>query len=249
MLNPLDCLFAAKTKSHWYALLSFTLAAALPAAAHTQINRCTDPHSGQVQYTDAKCPQGQTSQQIEAAKTPQEVEQARIANEQRKEQEERLRQAQARENALKTELAEQEKINQMLTKDMQARTNMATSTIDYSHSAACKNAQKAVAQATPDHGRFTRESRQALQAAQDNADRHCMSPEAYAHLVQQRAQQQQPIVVVQPSYYYPYPRPPRPPHTPHLPTPAPAPPHLLPYYPYSDQPSWGINIQLGGSKR
>lgn len=226
----------------------------LSGSASAQVNRCVDPASARVQYTDGACPRGQNSQQIEAAKTPEELEQERIRTTQAIALEEERRQARAREQALQAELAAQERINQRL----EASQQRAMSESDYAQSSACKHARHAVERATPDHGRFTRESRQALETAQDTADRNCLSPQAYANVLAQRASQRPPVVVVQQPYYGAYPPRPRPPF-PHRPPfgyhPSPPPAPLPPYYPYprpdypgAESGSWGIDIQIGGRK-
>lgn len=232
------------------AVLGLGIGLCLLGPANAQVNRCVDPATGRVVYTDGSCTRGQNSQQIEAAKTPEELAQEHLRTTQAIALEEERRQARARELALQAQLAAQERLNQRL----EAAQHPAMREADYAQSSACKQARRAVEKATPDHGRFTRESRQALETAQDTADRNCLSPQAYANVLSQRAAQRPPVVVVQPPYYGPYPPRPRPPF-PHRPPfgahPEPLPPYAT--YPYPNDPnsgtgSWGINIQIGGQK-
>mgnify|MGYP003596957738 CR=1 FL=1 len=53
------------------------LGAWAPLGAQAQVIRCTDAATGKVTYTDGKCASGATEREVEARKTPQEIQQER----------------------------------------------------------------------------------------------------------------------------------------------------------------------------
>lgn len=58
-------------------LLACLCVAWIGTAAQAQVVRCTDPATGKVTYTDGKCAGGTTAREVEARKTPEEIQRER----------------------------------------------------------------------------------------------------------------------------------------------------------------------------
>ena len=58
-------------------LLACLCVAWIGTAAQAQVVRCTDPATGKVTYTDGKCAGGATAREVEARKTPEEIQRER----------------------------------------------------------------------------------------------------------------------------------------------------------------------------
>lgn len=183
-------------------LLAVMLACAAGSGIHAQVNRCVDAATGRVQYTDAACPGGQAAVEIEAAKTPEQLEEERQHTEHAIALQRERQFARQRELELRAQIAAQENLSKTL---LERRPPTAA---DYAGSAACQRARRLVENATVDHGRYTSEDRARLEAAQDQADQACLSPDAYAVLQRQKALQTPPPVVLIPHPVHIYPRPP-----------------------------------------
>lgn len=166
----------------FYAALHAALIAAglgWASGGFAQVLRCTAA-DGKVTYTNSPCPAHTQALEIEAAKTPEEL----AAQRQRDAQAQALRQQrqQARLHALQERRAKAE------IEALQAISQSTRHTEpDYTASAACRAAQRRVQEATPRDGRYSQEDRQALEQAQDAADRACLGPEGYAQVQRQRA--------------------------------------------------------------
>lgn len=159
------------------AAFSLTVCAALCAqVAQAQVNRCTDPRTGKVTYTDGDCGAGAQAREIEARKTPEEI-QAEHA--QAAEALQRLREQQAADAQAESRKAAQ-----------QAREH-ATFRPDYAHSAACAAARRNVEAAQPG-GLGTYEDQQRLQSLQRQMNLDCLGPERAAEI--QATQPQQPAL-------------------------------------------------------
>ncbi|MFT3812508.1 MAG: DUF4124 domain-containing protein [Acidovorax sp.] len=159
------------------AAFSLTVCAALCAqVAQAQVNRCTDPRTGQVTYTDGDCAAGAQAREIEARKTPEQIEAERA---QAAEALQRLREQQAADAEAESRKAAQ-----------QAHERTAPRP-DYAHSAACASARKNVEAAQPS-GLGTYEDQQRLQSLQRQMNLDCLGPERAAEI--QAAQPQQPAL-------------------------------------------------------
>jgi hypothetical protein len=183
---------------------SLTVCAALCAqVAQAQVNRCTDPRTGQVTYTDGDCAAGAQAREIEARKTPEELQAERA---QAAEAQQRLREQQAADAEAESRKAAQ-----------QARERTATRP-DYAHSAACATARKNVEAAQPSGLLGTYEDQQRLQSLQRQMNLDCLGPERAAEI--QATQPQQPALAAPVWGVSRYG------HGPRAPAPAPAPPAI-----------------------
>ncbi|RMX11643.1 DUF4124 domain-containing protein [Vandammella animalimorsus] len=145
----------------WLAAL---LLCSLPASA--QVNRCTAA-DGRIVYTDGQCPAGMQAVQIEAPRSPEEIE---------ADQERALR---AFEREQQRQQARQQTLRlQAETEALQAQAEAARAAAGQQRSAgpspaACRAARQQLERATLDHGRYDREGLQRLHAAQAQVERAC----------------------------------------------------------------------------
>ncbi|MFN7858084.1 MAG: DUF4124 domain-containing protein [Acidovorax sp.] len=146
--------------------------------AHAQVVRCTDPATGKVTYTDGDCPSGAAAREVEARKTPAEIQQERaeaaeaLQRKQQRLQAEAAAQAQSARNAPAPE----------------ARKNP-----DYARSPECARSRRNldVTISAGDAGTYEHNLR--VEAAQRQVDLDCLGPAAYADLERTRAAR--PVVV------------------------------------------------------
>lgn len=189
-------------------LLASTLAA-LPAA-HGQVVRCTDARTGKVTYTDGPCAAGAAAHEVEARKTPEEV------------QQEREQAAQALERKQERLQAETAAADAQARRDAErARAAAAPAAQDYARSPECARSRRNLDVLAADSSRSTYEQQQRLEAAQRQMDLDCLGPQGYAEVEKARALQPR-VVVVPPSrrsplFPEPFPQP----------GPRPAPPRLV----------------------
>lgn len=187
-------------------LIACLCVATLGVSAQAQVVRCTDAKTGKVTYTDGQCASGTTALEVEARKTPEQIQLEReqaaqaLANKQ-----ERL---QAEAAAAQAEAARN---------PPPARTKRASAQ-DYARSQECARSRRNLDIVLGDAGNGTYEQNLRMQAAQRQVDLDCLGPEGYAQVEKARAagaSNAAPPVVVVPPPYYPvrpvHPRPPPPP--------------------------------------
>ncbi len=177
--------------------LAIAACCALPAAA--QVMRCTDPATGKVTYTDGDCRHGEAAREVEARKSPQEIEQER---EQAAEALERKHERQQIEARQRREAQQAE------------RAARPAAGSDPAQSMECQRARKSLQDvlATMGQGMYDEQAR--LDAAQRQADLACLSPAEYARAERSRGYRAPPsqpyygppVVVVPPRPAVPAPR-------------------------------------------
>ena len=181
------------TRTPLHAVLLAAAWLALPAAA--QVTRCTDPATGKVTYTDGGCARGEAAREVEARKTPEELQQER---EQAAEAWERKRERQQHEAAQRRDTERAERA-------------AAPAGNDPARSVACQRARRSLQEVMGTLGRGMYDEQARLDAAQREADLACLSPADFARAERARASRAQapyytpPVVVVPPR---PGPRPP-----------------------------------------
>lgn len=179
-------------------------------AAQAQVVRCTDPATGNVTYTDGKCAGGATAREVEARKTPEEIQREREqASEALALKQKRL---EAENKAAETEA---------LRSAQRDRTPAARSQ-DYARSAECARSRRNLDVVLSSGNSGTYEQTQRAEAAQRQMDLDCLGPEGYAEVEKARAARPTtvqttpaPVVVVVPPRHPVRPTP--------QPTPAPEP--------------------------
>ena len=195
-------------------LLGAALWLATGSNAQAQVNRCTDPATGKVTYTDGDCARGTKAAEIERRKTDEELAQDRAR------EREALR--------AKAERREAELEQRKLEADERAASNAASrrqgkNRPDYANSAACQQSRERYSAASDAAADKTMGSRAQMDAAKRQMELDCMGPEAYSRL---EASRPAPTTVVNDDYYwdrYPHGRPyPPPPVRPQPPQPAPS---------------------------
>lgn len=164
---------------------------AFGAAAQAQVVRCTDARTGKVTYTDGGCASGSATHEVEARKTPQELQQEREQaahalerKQQRLQAEAETEQAQAQRNAERARAA-------------QAAT--APQTPDYARSAECARSRRQLDIVASGLPRTPYEQDARLDAAQRQVDLDCLGPQGYAEVQKARAQQPRVVLVPPPA--------------------------------------------------
>ena len=181
---------------------------ALPLlGAQAQVIRCTDSATGKVTYTDGKCASGATGREVEARKSPQEIQQ------EREEAAEALARKQQRLQAEAMAAEAESRRNAPREHTTPART------IDYARSPECARSRRNldVVLSSATGGGYEQNLR--VEAAQRQVDLDCLGPQGYAEVEKSRPRSNTttPVVVLPPPYY-----PVRPaPVQPQPPTPAP----------------------------
>ena len=165
------------------AALALTLVTCLPLPSMAQVVRCTDPATGKVTYTDGDCGRGQSAREVEARKTPQEIQQER---EQAAEALERKQERQQWER-------QQQRDDEPATRAARPRATPA----DPSQSVDCQRARRNLQEVLSTMGRGMYDEQARLDAAQRQADLACLSPVDYA-----RAESARSSRTVYPSPYY-----------------------------------------------
>jgi hypothetical protein len=176
--------------------------------------RCTDPRTGQVTYTDGNCTAGAAAREVEARKTPEEI------------QLEREQAAQALERKLQRQQAEAAAADADARRSAErarARADQAAAAApqpqDYARSPECARARRNLDLVAAGTARSTYEQEVRLEAAQRQVDMDCLGPQGYAEVEKARAAQPR-VVVVPPSRRSPlYPD--------AAPSPRPVPPRLV----------------------
>ena len=178
--------------------------AALGITAQAQVVRCTDTKTGKVTYTDGRCASGTSALEVEARKTPEQIQQER----------DQATQALAdKQDRLKAEAAAAQ--TEALRNPPQSRPQPARS-LEHARSAECARSRRNLDIVLGDAGDATYAQNLRAQAAQRQVDLDCLGPEGYARVESARAAGSggaAPVVVVPP--YYPVrpvrPAPPPPP--------------------------------------
>lgn len=184
------------------ALLLCVCAAWWGVAAQAQVVRCTDPRTGKVTYTDGACTGGAAAREVEARKTPEELQ---LEREQAAEALERKQQRlQAEATAAETEARRDAERDR-------ARAARAAATgpqpQDYARSPECARSRRNFDMVAAGLSRSTYEQELRLEAAQRQVDLDCLGPQGYAEVEKARANQPR-VVVVPPSRHRPlYPDP------------------------------------------
>ena len=152
--------------SHAALCLSLMSLLALPAAA--QVLRCTDTQTGKVTYTDGTCAGGTAAREVEARKSPEELQQERelAAEALERKQERQQQEARQRRDAEQAERA--------------ARTAQPLARSDPAQSAQCQRARQNLQQVLASMGQGMYDEQTRLDAAQRQADLACLSPADYA---------------------------------------------------------------------
>ena len=186
----------------WNAAFAASLGLAA-LGAHAQVVRCTDPVTGNVTYTDGACQSGAATREVEARKTPAEIQRERaeaaeaLELKQKRLQAEAAAQAQSARNAPAPE---------------------ARKSPDYARSPECARSRRnlEVTISAGDAGTYEHNLR--VEAAQRQVDLDCLGPAAYTELEKTRANR--PVVVppttivVPPRHTQPVPPPVTPPAKP-----------------------------------
>lgn len=196
------------------ALFLCVCAAWLGTVAHAQVVRCTDTRTGKVTYTDGACTGGAAAREVEARKTPEELQ---LEREQAAEALERKQQRlQAEATAAETEARRNAERDRARAAQAAAA---APQPQDYARSPECARSRRNFDMVAAGLSRSTYEQELRLEAAQRQVDLDCLGPQGYAEVEKSRPRSNTtaPVVVVPPPYY-----PVRPtPVQPQPPTPAP----------------------------
>ena len=191
-------------------LLTLCTAAALCLPAQAQVVRCTDPATGKVTYTDGKCAGGTTAREVEARKTPEEI------------QREREQAAEALALKQKRLEAENKAAETEALRNAQRERTPAARSQDYARSPECARSRRNLDVVLSSGNAGSYEQSQRAEAAQRQMDLDCLGPEGYAEVEKARAARPTtvqttpaPVVVVVPPRHPVRPTP--------QPTPAPEP--------------------------
>ncbi|MBF5007659.1 DUF4124 domain-containing protein [Diaphorobacter caeni] len=184
-------------------------------AVQAQVIRCTDPVTGKVSYTDGKCASGNSAQEIEARKSPDEIraEREQAAQARERVQERQQQDAKRRQNNAELQRSEQESRD---------RSQSAASN-NPANSQACAQARRNLEEVQASMGQGMYDESARLSEAQRNAERACLTPDEWVRT--QRDAQYAPAPGN--GYYQTYPYVVRPPHVvrpPVRPQPEPKPP-------------------------
>jgi hypothetical protein len=173
-----------------------------PLGAQAQVVRCTDAATGKVTYTDGKCASGTTVREVEARKTPQEIQQ------EREEAAEALARKQQRLQAEATAAETESRRNTQREQTAPAKTT------DYARSPECARSRRNldVVLSSVTGGGYEQNLR--VEAAQRQVDLDCLGPQGYAEVEKSRPRSTNtttPVVVVPPPHYPVRPTPVQPP--------------------------------------
>ena len=181
--------------SHAALCLSLMSLLALPAAA--QVLRCTDTQTGKVTYTDGTCAGGTAAREVEARKSPEELQQEReLAAEALERKQQRLE-----AEALAAETQARRNAERDRARAAQAAAN-APQPQDYARSPECARSRRNFDLVASSLSRSSYDQELRLEAAQRQMDLDCLGPQGYAELEKNRAAQPR-VVVVPPSRHRP----------------------------------------------
>ena len=187
----------------------------LGSSAQAQVVRCTDARTGKVTYTDGACASDSAAREVEARKTPAEIQLERdLAAEalERKQQRQQAETAAAEADARRNADLDRARAAQAAAAAPQPH--------DYARSPECARSRRNLDIVAAGVARSTYEQEMRLEAAQRQVDMDCLGPAGYAEVEKARAQQPRVVVVPpaahRPLYPQPYPRPTPPAPAPHL---------------------------------
>ncbi len=168
---------------------------ALPAVA--QVLRCTDTQTGKITYTDGACAGGTAAREVEARKSPEEIQQEReLAAEALERKQQRLE-----AEALAAETQARRNAERDRARAAQAAAN-APQPQDYARSPECARSRRNFDLVASGLSRSSYDQELRLEAAQRQMDLDCLGPQGYAELEKNRAAQPR-VVVVPPSRHRP----------------------------------------------
>ncbi len=144
-------------------------------AAQAQVVRCTDPATGKVTYTDGKCAGGATAREVEARKTPEEI------------QREREQAAEALALKQKRVEAENKAAETEALRNAQRDRAAPAKTPDYARSPECTRSRRNLDMVLGSGNAGSYEQNQRVEAAQRQMDLDCLGPEGYAEVEKARA--------------------------------------------------------------
>ena len=177
----------------------------LSLSAQAQVVRCTDARTGKVTYTDGSCASGTTAHEVEARKTPAELQQ------EREQAAEALERKQQRLEAEATAAEQDARRAAEQDRARAARTAAAApQPQDYARSPECARSRRNLDLVASGLSRSTHEQELRLEAAQRQVDMDCLGPQGYAEVENARANQPR-VVVVPPRHPFPPTRPTPPP--------------------------------------
>jgi len=164
--------------------------AGLGLGAQAQVVRCTDARTGKVTYTDGSCASGSATHEVEARKSPEELQREReIAAEALERKQQRLQAEADAEQAEARRSAERDR----------ARAAQAAATApqpqDYARSAECARSRRQLDIVASGLSRTPYEQDARLEAAQRQVDLDCLGPQGYAEVEKARANQPRVVVV------------------------------------------------------
>ena len=180
--------------------------AGLGLCAQAQVVRCTDARTGKVTYTDGACASGSAAHEVEARKTPEELQREReLAAEALERKQQRLQAEADAEQAEAQRNAERDR----------ARAAQAAAAApqpqDYARSAECARSRRQLDLVASSLSRTPYEQDVRMEAAQRQVDLDCLGPQGAAEVAKARAAQ--PRVVVVPPAVRPHAVPPPPPRS------------------------------------
>jgi hypothetical protein len=140
-----------------------------------QVTRCTDPATGKVTYTNGECARGDVVKEIEARKTPEEIEQEReqAAKALQRESDRRLQEAVERREAGSAQPPRAPR--------------RASAAPDPAQSAECQRARGNLQEVTASLGQGMYDEQTRLDAAQRAMNMACLSPADFARAESQRS--------------------------------------------------------------
>ncbi len=190
-------------------LLACLCVAWIGTGAQAQVVRCTDPATGKVTYTDGSCAGGATAREVEARKTPEDI------------QREREQAAQALAHKQQRLEAENKAAETEALRNAQ-RDSARPATPDYARSPECARSRRNLDVVLSSASGGSYDQSQRVEAAQRQMDLDCLGPAGYAEVEKARASRPTtvnttpaPVVVVVPPRHPVRPTP--------QPTPAPEP--------------------------
>ena len=161
--------------SHAALCLSLMSLLALPAAA--QVLRCTDTQTGKVTYTDGTCAGGTAAREVEARKSPEELQQEReLAAEALERKQQRLE-----AEALAAETQVRRNAERDRARAAQAAAN-APQPQDYARSPECARSRRNFDLVASGLSRSSYDQELRLEAAQRQMDLDCLGTQGYAEL-------------------------------------------------------------------
>ena len=184
--------------AHPYRQLALCLCTlVLAATAQAQVLRCTDARTGKVTYTDGTCEGGTAAREVEARKSPEELQQER---------EQAAEALERKQQRLQAEATAAERDAHRAAEQDRARAARAAANTpqpqDYARSPECARARRNLDLVASSLSRSTYEQELRLSTAQRQVDMDCLGPAGYAEVDKARALQPR-VVVVPPARHRP----------------------------------------------